>query len=376
VPESRRPAEAFRPGEYIQDELDARGWSQTDLAVIMGRPVSVINELISGKRGITAETALGLEAALDLDAQYWLNLEAAYRLWRARAPEREAVARRAKLFGIAPINHMVKRGWLEGSDSIDVLETQVKTFFHTSGLDEVPDVPAAARKSTAYHEAPTLAQRAWLYRAWNLAGQLPAEPFSRGALKEAIEHLKTLTAAPQEVRRVPRIVAAAGVRFLVIQPLPGSKIDGACCWLDERQERHPVVVLSLRFDRLDNFWFVLMHELMHVLNGDTSVDPDLADASDAERLPAFEREANRRASETLIPAGKLESFIARTAPAYSAARILGFANLNHVHPAIVVGQLQHRGEIGWGSFRKFLVSVREIVTASALTDGWGGTLPA
>jgi HTH-type transcriptional regulator/antitoxin HigA len=175
---------------------------------------------------------------------------------------------------------------------------------------------------------------------------------------------------------VPRILAAAGVRFLIVQPLPGSKIDGACFWLDEEQESHPVVVLSLRLDRLDNFWFVLMHELMHVLDGDMVVDPDLADAPGAERLPPAEREVNRRAAETLIPAGKLEGFVARTAPAYSAARILGFANLNHVHPAIVVGQLQHRGEVGWGSFRRFLVSVREIVTASTLTDGWGGTLPA
>ena len=73
---NRTPAEVFAPGEFIRDELDARGWTQGDLAQIMGRPLRLVNELIAGKKQITPDTARGLAKAFgDDDALYWMNLE-------------------------------------------------------------------------------------------------------------------------------------------------------------------------------------------------------------------------------------------------------------------------------------------------------------
>ena len=75
------PAEPFLPGEFIRDELEARGWTQGDLAQIMGRPLRLVNELIAGKKQITPATARGLAQAFgDDDALYWINLDSAYRL--------------------------------------------------------------------------------------------------------------------------------------------------------------------------------------------------------------------------------------------------------------------------------------------------------
>ncbi|MFX8692489.1 hypothetical protein ABTM44_18400, partial [Acinetobacter baumannii] len=70
--------------------------------------------------------------------------------------------------------------------------------------------------------------------------------------------------APEETRNVPRLLQEAGVRFVIVEGLPGSKIDGVCFWLDDKS---PVIGMSLRFDRIDNFWFVLRHECAHVLHG-------------------------------------------------------------------------------------------------------------
>ena len=72
------------PGEVLQEELEARGMTQKDLAIKMGRPAQVINEIIKAKKAITPETAIGLERTLGLDAHFWLNLESAYRLTIAR----------------------------------------------------------------------------------------------------------------------------------------------------------------------------------------------------------------------------------------------------------------------------------------------------
>ncbi|HEY1684763.1 MAG TPA: HigA family addiction module antitoxin [Tepidisphaeraceae bacterium] len=90
-----QPAEAFPPGEYLRDELEARGWTQAEFARVIGRPLQLVNEIIKGKKRITEQTALEIAAALGTSAKVWLNLENTYRLWKADAPDPE-IARRAK----------------------------------------------------------------------------------------------------------------------------------------------------------------------------------------------------------------------------------------------------------------------------------------
>ena len=92
----RNLTEAFPPGEYIEDELEARGWTQTDLAEILGRSRPKVNDLIKGRRAITLRTARDLAAAFGTSAQVWLNLETQWQLWRDQSTE-DAIARRAKL---------------------------------------------------------------------------------------------------------------------------------------------------------------------------------------------------------------------------------------------------------------------------------------
>jgi HTH-type transcriptional regulator/antitoxin HigA len=72
------------PGEYLAEEIEARGLTQTALAKLMGRPLNAINEIINGKKAITAATALQLEKAMpEIPARFWLNLETDYRLAKA-----------------------------------------------------------------------------------------------------------------------------------------------------------------------------------------------------------------------------------------------------------------------------------------------------
>ena len=77
-------AEAFHPGEFVRDELVARGWTQGDLADVIGRPLRMVNELCNGKKRVTARTAVELGAAFGTSAILWMNLDSTYRLHRAR----------------------------------------------------------------------------------------------------------------------------------------------------------------------------------------------------------------------------------------------------------------------------------------------------
>lgn len=375
--DNRTPAEVFPPGEFLADELEARGWSQTNLADILGRDVNLINDIIRGKRGITPETAQGLADAMGTSARYWLNLDAIYRL--SKIERDDAVTRRARLFDKAPVKEMIKRHWIEDSEAVEVLEQSVIEFLGINSIEDEVDFAHAARKSTSYDEPPTPAQFAWLRRARLLAPAVSTRPFADSKLAPLIERLRLLMESPEEVRHVPRVLAEAGIGFILLENLEKTKIDGAAFWL----RGAPVIVLSMRYDRIDHFWHTLMHEVAHIWYKDGFADdrPSLDTEIVSDRVPLtivptdYEARANTFATNAIIPTEEMEDFIRRVRPLYSATRVQGFANRMQVHAGLVVGQLQHRGEISYANLRRMLTPVRHFVTASGLTDGWGQALP-
>lgn len=93
----QRVAQTFPPGEFLRDELEARDWTQRDLATVLGRPLQTINQIINARKRITPETAVELAAALGTSPELWLNLEAAYRLAQVRKPDPLIRRRAARL---------------------------------------------------------------------------------------------------------------------------------------------------------------------------------------------------------------------------------------------------------------------------------------
>jgi HTH-type transcriptional regulator/antitoxin HigA len=176
---------------------------------------------------------------------------------------------------------------------------------------------------------------------------------------------------PEETNHVPDILLSAGIRFVVVEALPGSKIDGACIWLDKTA---PAVALSLRYDRHDMFWHALFHELDHIEH-DEGQDSPMLDRdlflSDPKTKPEEELRANRNAANRLLARRDFEKFVAQAKNSYSEVYISRFANRMHVHPGIVLGRLQHDDCIPWSSYNFLKSKVRPFVAQHALTDGFG-----
>ena len=372
----RVAAEGFLPGEFISDELEERGWSQADLADIIGKTPPLVNDIIRGKRKVTPEIAEGLSAAFGTSAEYWTNLETAYQYWllrrgRAQVPVSQ---RKARLMAIAPYRELIRRGWIEASRDIDVLEVNVLRFLGMNSLDDtLTEIRHAARKSASYAEV-SPALRAYLAKARHIARGLSAKPFSVKGLRSALPKLKALSANAEDVRLVSRVLADAGVRLVVVEHLSGTRVDGATLWLSDGS---PVAVLSLRYDRIDSLWHTLMHEIGHILNGDGEiVDSGLVgeDAAASDQKPESENRADEFAVEFLVPQLELHTFIHNHRPLYYARDIQGFARVHRVHPGIIVGQMHHLGELKYYQFRGFLAKTRSIITDSTLTDGWGAVI--
>src|SRR5580704_16951960 len=149
----RVPAEVFPPGEFVREELEARGWTQEDLAQIMGRPLRLVNELINAKKQITPDTARGLGDAFGTDPIFWMNLDSAYRLANAQ-PADEAVSRRARLYENYPVREMLKRHWIEASQNLDVIEHRVLNFFSLLNVGDSPAFAHAAKASQYSERTP------------------------------------------------------------------------------------------------------------------------------------------------------------------------------------------------------------------------------
>ena len=197
--------------------------------------------------------------------------------------------------------------------------------------------------------------------------------FESRRLAAAEKKLRQLAAYPKAAERLADILAYYGIRFVVVEPLHGARIDGAAFWIGES----PVIAVSARWDRIDAFWFTVMHEFMHLKTGDAySVDVDLvSDGEDGMTIAASDDEAEQRANDqaadALVPKAELESFIKRTSPLYAAPRIVQFAHRIRMHPGIIVGQLQHRGELRYSAHRAFLSKIRQIRHRHCI-DRWLG----
>src|SRR5258706_1406589 len=365
-----RPQKVFHVGKYIKDELHTRGWTQLDLAYIMGRKVAEINSLMAGRRQLSPGLAQELGVIFGRGAEYWIGIDAAYRLSQTDYVD-QAVILQSELFSY-PIKEMQKRGWIAETRDAAELQQEVDRFLSNDLGKPVSDpyeLPfGVALKRTIKESALNNAEKAWLARATQLAKACPVGSFNEKNIPKLKAELRRLASKTQAANRVPALLTAAGIRYVVFEPLPTVKIDGAAFWLDAES---PVIAMSLRFDNIGSFWFALLHELDHIANTDAYSFDDLQSKPSGEA----EERASLNAANLLVPRHELEAFITACAPRYSQARINNFANRLQIHPGIIVGQLQHRGEISYAAHRKLMTNVRDLVTQFAFTDGWGQPVP-
>ena len=143
----------------------------------------------------------------------------------------------------------------------NLLKSPWQNFLALVRSDEIEILPHAAKKTQVASEA-TSTQLAWLYRVKEIVNEMLVAKYSPSSVRSAIPKLSHLLSSPEQARKVPRILAECGIRFVIVESLSSAKIDGVCFWLDEKT---PVIGMTLRHDRIDNFWFVLRHELEHVL---------------------------------------------------------------------------------------------------------------
>ena len=375
--ETTRAQWTQHPGYYIKEEMEARDWNQRDLAFVLGVPDQAVNMILTGKRGISSEMAKSLGNAFDVSPEFFSNLQRSYDMSRAQEAD-PGIVIRGKMQSVFPVREMINRNWIQSSDPA-LLESQLANFFQVSSAGEIPYLAHAALKKQSHYETREMhpQQLAWLFRVRQIARSVRVPKYSESALRRALEEFRPILLDPMESRHVSRLLSACGVRFILVESLPHADIDGVCFWIDDS----PVIGMSLRRDTVGNFWFVLLHEIEHILRGhgksEEIIDVDLSGADGstvAGELPEEERQANLAAANFCVPTDKLDSFLARKHPYYYEKDVVAFAQLHGRHVGLVVGQMQRRLN-DYKYLHRHLAKIRTHVLSGALADGWGQQIP-
>lgn len=347
-------AEVFPPGEYLQDELEARGWSISEFAEILGRPTQAVSEIINGRKLITPETAAEIGRALGTSAEVWLNLQNTYRLRHLSTEPSHLVEvdRRARLRSLVPLAEIRRLGWVPDTD-VEGTERAVCNLLGIERISDTPAFAAAARRSDC--AAPiSPAQCAWLGRIGQLGKEIDVDLYNANLTRTIAERLASSLSDPRMFRGLPVELSKAGVGLVFVRALKGSKIDGAVLRLPNGT---PVIGLSLRGNRFDSAVFTLAHELAHICLGHLDNRAALLDDFELEKesKETIEEEANRLAGSWLFP---IEPQFAQP---ISGAAVKAEAQRLRCHPSLIVGRLQWSGQLPWTHLRSLVPKMTDLI---------------
>lgn len=352
---------------FMTNQLKKRGWSGVDFGAMIGCPHRpAVSKILSGKQTPSLLQMTRIAQMFDVSVDDVVRMRIAEEVaGLTENPDGSDIyASVIEVYKRVPVGEMLKRDWASLADRNNPIE-----FLNVFGpmVPEFKELDGLAHK-TGSEDAPfSDTQKAWIFQVTRLARRIDVQPYDTNLVRQAIERLRKIMISKADVRKIFDTLASAGIRVVFVE-CKGSKIDGVCTWLDEHS---PVIGMTLRFDRDDNFWFILRHELEHVLQGyerRAKIDSDIF-VSESHRQS--ERDANSAAQEFCAPKLLTEQFIAESNGRFTEDSVVQFAEQHGLLPSVLAGQVRHKLN-RYNILNKLQRHIRdELVEAAPIVDGWG-----
>ncbi len=340
------PAQATHPGVLIKDEIDATpDLNQKSLAKELGVLPSFLNEIIKGKRPLTADIAILLEKTLGISADYWMKFQSQYEIDRARVKQKNIIKlRNIEIWHIikkyVPVAYFKKHQYLT-----DELETDIETIKKIYQVSTVDDLVSSYsfNKIALYRKSEKLKidyknMFAWISLAQYEATKQKANTFNGDHLNKLRTELNHLFYENSDtVHRVQTLMNKFGIKMLFIDKLEKTPIDGCSFWSNE----NPVIAMTLRHNRIDNFAFTLLHELGHIdLHLKQDRNKKFMDLTNNPVIDNFENEADSYAQESLISSLIWQEILHHHLP-MDDDKIIALAHKHKINPAILLGRISY-----------------------------------
>ena len=333
---------AFHPGYYIEEIVEESGLTQQDFAKRLDTTPKTLSQLIRGKQGISIDIAMKLSRMIGTSVQYWLNLQNAYDTLIAEFKSNDELAEERLVFKNLDYRYFQKHFSLPDLPRrIDGQIVEVRHFLNVSTLAvfKKRDMAVSFRSAAEeLAEANTVKTNTMVQIATNTALAANAPKFNKPLFEKAVTYALTLTKDHDSF--YPLIKEAfykAGVVFVVLPNIPGSKINGAT----KRVGGSVMLMVNDRRLNSDTFWFTLFHEIGHIMNGDYGISFD----SESGRR---EEIADKYAEDMLIPHDEYQLFVA--ADKFDRQSICDFAQEIDRDPGIVIGRLLNDGKVNYNDW--------------------------
>jgi HTH-type transcriptional regulator/antitoxin HigA len=350
------PVELPNPIDAIRFRMDEQGLKPRDLIPLVGSK-SKVSEILAGKRTLTVPMIRALHSALDIPLEVLIQTQS------AAAPEN---CDDVTIWDRFPLKEMVKRQWItaEYNELEQHWDKLLSRFFEPLGGPR--PVEALCRRTLVERsgkEMDKYALWAWTARVLIVAQSTDLPRYQPGTVDDSfMQTLVRLSLSDKGPNKAQDYLMDHGIAVVVEPHLPRTRLDGAAMLSGDGT---PVIGLTIRHDRIDNFWFTLVHELIHVQRHLEANDEAFID--DLESEPGNdprEREADNAATETLIPRAvwrRSDAFHQRSPDSVNELALqLG------IHPAIIAGRIRHDTKnfrilgqmVGTGKVRKFWPDIR------------------
>lgn len=317
------------PVDAIRFRMEHMGLAQRDLVPYIGSK-SKVSEVLARKRPLSLPMVRALSAGLGIPArvlvQEPVKPDKSETEWQ-RFPIREMAAR--GYFGTIPI----------GKDLKGAAEALLADFLAPVGSRPVYAFRKQSQHMRTKHASfDNYALHAWTVRVIRQAlTHKPKAVYRPGVIdSEFMQQVARLSWSSQGPTLAKEFLEQHGISVVLERHLPRTYLDGAALWADQD---HPVIGMTLRYDRLDNFWFCLMHELAHLrLHLQDSAAVYYDDLAKLEDVDEREAAADATAREALVPRSAWEASAVRSVRSPDAVKLL--AMQLHVHSAVVAGRVR------------------------------------
>lgn len=337
------PIDIPDPVEAIKFRMDQMGLKNKDMIPYFGTK-SKVSEVLNRKRNLSLSMIRALNRDLGIPAEVLI------------ADSKKNIP--AEIEGIEwtrfPVAEMLKLGWIDFSGSFQSAKEQseeiIRSFFDTAGFDIDKNLVFFRNGIRSDKEINDYALTAWYAKVlFEQKAVVPEISYDKKVLNkdffDDLKHLSFFDEGPQLARE---FLLKLGIKLIIVPHLKGTHLDGAVFF---NKNKEPIVAMTLRYDRIDNFWFTLFHELSHLLLHFKNIDVHyFDDLKSTKNISDIEKEADEYAENKLISLKMWKSFYS---PFLNEKDIITFAYENRVSPAIIAGRLQKERN-DFRIFRKLL----------------------
>ncbi len=341
----------IHPGETLREVLEERNMSQQELAIRTGVTPKHISTVLNEEKNISVSFAKKLEYALNIDAEFWIGLQALYDRELFEFDELHSISKEeVSVFKSMKeiFSYIVEKKFISDIKQTEQNILELRKYLNVSNLVSIPNLIS----SGAFRAQTSISYDPYVLFAWqriceSLSERIKTEELSQAdqitKLIEICPKIKELSLLPQEqfITKLQEYFSSCGIAFVIAPSFKGAPVQG---YIKTAQDEKTTICMTFRQKRADIFWFTLFHEIAHFINGDSKqMFIDFESTENTREL-----KADLFAQNALIEKEAYQNFVCEHK--FTLNSIKEFSKKQKIIPTILIGRMQKDAYLKWSDY--------------------------